>query len=605
MAGLLESLLGKVRNVSTEGLERDVLEVLWEGERWFDTPRQLEGLLKGFEAAGLPEPELVPYATDGETRYQDWMTRLSWECREAWLRFADDSTTFLADRSIQPAAVVMGSGPLGARGEPFRGAVIDGDRDQILEPYSAANSYLLTRRNPQELKRLLLGTPPAAIVSDFQQGGEERGYSEDTTAWINGWGDDLDGWYVHAQDTVRAGFVISPKAGHRLRQSLARNPDLELEGLCRSRLFAGEAHCLTDVIKGCESDREVWIFAHGYEQGANDNCSGVATVITAFSTIATLVERGDLPPPRRTIRVIVTEECLGMAAFATIRDEARRRALCGLNVDSVGQWSSPARPLDLELGPLSNPGFGWAIAGLTAETLMSRWPDSWFARSSLFVPTADDMIADPACGIPTAALGHGKRSEGYHSSADVPATCSSESLALARSFVACWAYTMASLDDETAPSLVTSARGWLEQELIYPQSEGGERVELLRWAAAGALRDLEHFGVSSQKYESAASHFAPRDTPPIGGIEQTGTSYRRSLWGTSTLETVSLDKRRGLSRWNEPLHAALFWIGRGCSVETAARLARVEAGELSTRSLSRFLECCCEAGCLVPEGVRD
>lgn len=575
---------------------RRLLEALWREERWFDASHQRAAAELAAEAlarAGLSEVELVPYAADGRTRYQDWTTRMSWECPEAWLRPADAPGELLANRAVCPAAAVMGSGPLGSRGSPVRGRVVDGDAAP-LRPEAARGAFVLTRRNPGELKPGLAGSAPAAIVSDFIPTGP--GYGDEATAWINAWSDDPDGWYVHAPDAPLAGLMLSPRAGQGLRERLERRPGLVLEGCCESRLEAGEGQCVTAVLGGRRRDREVWIFGHGCEQGAGDNASGVSSLIQALALLAELVRRGDLPRPRLSLRAIVTEECLGMAAFATIRHDLRRRALCGLNLDAVGDASDHERPFNLAFGPLSSPGFGWAVAGLLAESLMRRLKGRWFARPTRFVPTADDMIADPACGIPALWLGHGKEAVGYHSSADVPAICVPESLEAAALLAAAWGDLMASLDDELAAELLDPAAGWLGREIAGQD-------ELGRWAAGGAIRDLGRFGVAASVYGETAARFAPVGAPPLPDLPASGARYRRLTWGTCTLETIEPTRRPILSRWNEAQQAFLYWLALGYPVEAARRLARAEAGELSVLSdeeVSLTLSLGREAGCLLP-----
>jgi hypothetical protein len=383
--------------------------------------------------------------------------------------------------------------------------------------------------------------------------------------------------------------------GRRLRERLAADPALRLAGHCRSRLWEGESQCVTAVLPGRDPSREVWLFGHAAEEGAHDNASGVSAIVEAMRLLAAQVARGELPRPRYSIRVIVTEECIGMLAFAVQHEAARLRAIVGMNADAVGGASAKDSPYVVMYGPLSSPTFGWAAAGVIARLLAQRSGGQWHARGKYVTLVSDDMIADPACGIPSVWLGSdgGKACPGYHSSRDTPEVCVEASLRAAALLAAAWAYTMADLDEKSARKLVAPAARWLEENIV-PAADG-DAGALRRWAAAGAVRDLARWGVPASVYESFAAAYAPAGAEPLSELPREGRRLARRQWGAYTFETLPDERARQFSRWSDWQAAALYWCDGRRTVAAAERLARAEIGRIPEGAMERLAEACVEA----------
>jgi len=565
----------------------DLLVALWEQEVWFDSPRQraaAELCTELLTQAGLSDVRLARYPCDGVTRLQDWIMHMAWDCPAARLALQDG--TVLADRAEVPASVVYWSGPLASADAPAVGEVVDGDAIDEITADDVRGKFVLTNKPPLEMKKRLLRFKPLAVVSDYLN--EGRGYTEHTTKWCNTWSDGPDGWYFHANDAVMTGFCISPAAGRLLRARLAADPHLRLSGFCDARLYEGEGQNVTAVLKGTDPSHEIWLYGHACEQGAHDNTSGVTVLVETLRTLKTLVDAGTLPPPRHSIRIITTEECIGMVAFASLHGDLRRKALVGFNVDGAGDPATPDSSFYIHYGPLSSPTFGWALAAVVAGAIEQRAGDDWYCGTRRFVPTADDMIADPNCGVPSIWLGKGGTSLGYHSSADTPAICSPHSLRCNILLVAAWAYTMATMNDETAQPLIEPATKWIDANLV--QVGGDDAALLRRWAAGRALRDLARFGVSGSVFEEAAAKYAPAAAPPLPDLPTDGPVYRRTVWGTCTYEALPVERRRGLGRWSESAAAALYWMDGERTLPAIQRLARAEVGPDVKLDMQRLID---------------
>ena len=577
----------------------DFLERFWQFEKWFDTPHQraaAEMARDELIASGLSNARLATYPCDGRTRCQDWMMHTAWDCPAARLWLAD-SGEVLADRELVQCSTVFWSGPLASADAPAVGEVIDGDKLDKIRPADVKGKYVLTGKMAKEMKLRLLRCKPLAVVSDFL--GENPRYTDETVKWNNTWSDSPDGWYFHADDRVMAGFVISPAAGRKLRERMAAGP-VKLAGFCQARLYEGSGQNVTAVLEGTDPSREIWIYGHACEQGAHDNCSGVTVLVAALRALKALVVAGRLPRPRFSIRAITTEECIGMLAFATLNDDIRRRALAGLNIDAGGNPAPAEAPYVLNYGPMSSPSFAWPAAAAVAGQVKALAGDAWHVRYKRFIPTADDMIADPNCGVPSLWLGKGGNSLGYHSSADTMAVISPDSLRCNTVLAAAWAYALATMDDALAAEMLPGATAWLEANVLGGE---GDAAELNRWAAGRALRDLARFGVTESVFGAAADKYSPADAPPMAGLPTDGPRFIRRTWGTATLETLPVADRKGFTRWSGWGTAALYWTDGRRSLPAIERLAAAECGSVPKQGLAPYFDVCRAAGLLVEDNT--
>jgi hypothetical protein len=583
---MLKPLIQTIARAYDAARHRDLLAALWEEERWFSSHRQWSAaqmVCKALADARLAGARILAFRADGRTRYQDWTTHLAWDCHGASLRAGDESLV----RPSMPTGVVQWSGPLAETSAP----VVDGDAPAPVGHRQVRGKFVLTARPPLEMKQQVKGAAPAGIISDYL--GDGVGYGHDTVRWCNTWGDGPDGWYFRASDVMMPGFCLSPQRGAFLRRRLSADPSLRVTGTCESRLYEGEGSCVTAVLPGLDAFRDVWLFGHSSEQGANDNCSGVSVLVEAVRMLADLVSRGLLPRPRLSIRVVTSEECIGMLAFLTEHGSLRRRALVGLNLDSVGDASGPDRPFRLFFGPLSAPTFGWAVAGIIGEGLMEQNRGAYFLVPQCQPPTGDDMIADPNCGIPSLWLGRGRDSVGYHSSRDTPQVCDAVSLRASALLAAAWAYVMASLDSAPARLLVPAAVRWTDGHVI--PSQGADARALRRWTAAGMLRDLHRWGVPESVYEAEAARYWLAGAPPLPDLSGEGPRFRRRTYGTCTLETLPPERTQGLSRWSLWQAAALYWTDGRRPMADIERLVRAEVGRVPDGGLAHLMEACVEA----------
>ncbi|MFI3321717.1 MAG: M28 family peptidase [Rikenellaceae bacterium] len=137
------------------------------------------------------------------------------------------------------------------------------------------------------------------------------------------------------------GFFVNSREGKELRNRLLRGEKIEVKADVKvaNESFNVEAPWVT--IDGTDNTKEsVTLFAHlieGYTKlGANDNASGSAALMEVARMLKTLIDRGDLPRPKRSIHFVWGDEFTASIPWANKNKEITDNALCNINLDMVG-----------------------------------------------------------------------------------------------------------------------------------------------------------------------------------------------------------------------------------------------------------------------------
>ncbi len=142
-------------------------------------------------------------------------------------------------------------------------------------------------------------------------------------------------------DTGGFGFNLSLRQFLELRNLLDRGEKVVLRAHVRAKTYPGKMNVISASIPGTDpSAGELLYVAHAYETiatpGANDNCTGVATILEIGRTLARLIRDGSIPKPRRTIRFVWGNEISGSTAYMNKHPELQDTLVAALNFDMTG-----------------------------------------------------------------------------------------------------------------------------------------------------------------------------------------------------------------------------------------------------------------------------
>ena len=137
------------------------------------------------------------------------------------------------------------------------------------------------------------------------------------------------------------GFNISPRQGYVLRTRLQNGEKIKVQANVKANRVQFDIQAPYGSIKGSDPNAGSIIFsAHlfeGYNKlGANDNASGSAVILEVARTLKTLIDRGLIERPKRTMHFVWGDEFTATIPWASNNKNITETALCNVNLDMVG-----------------------------------------------------------------------------------------------------------------------------------------------------------------------------------------------------------------------------------------------------------------------------
>lgn len=589
------------------------------------------------EQFGLSEVECLEYAADGRTAYGDWIIPRAWDVEDAVLRIVEPARSAgeLARWANVPHSLSMYSAPTPPEGLTAEVVWLsEKPSEEELQKADLAGKILYSTARPGDLKPLAIRHGALGFISGC---GRREVY--DATPWDN---------YALAvrNDEGLFGFMLSPRRQDQLERALLdaarRGETLRAFVQVRSRLYDGTVPVVTAVLPG-ETEEEVIGLAHLYEAGANDNSSGCGTLIEAMRTLQTLVERGELPRPKRRIRILLGFECCGFMAYWVNHQDLLPRLVAGINLDMVGANQERSECfLSVIETPHTQPSYTGTLLAHLVEALIARQDPLWRWKRVPF-KYGDNFINDPTLNVPCAALWqHPERF--YHSSEDSPDKVDPASLQKVGEVTTTYLYFLAQAGPrealwlahevaaEAKKELIGEASRWIERQ-VGKEEEGREAVEVrelrerlsyLRDRQREALYSVQRLlgqvplpplhasletlaaqldevmdrEIAAAKATVAAAtgrEAVEGQTPQWTPIEAkaAGMVVHRNVLGTLTLETLPPEARDSC-KWGPGWMAAYqqhsWWFDGKRSLLEAARLASQELGALDLEDFIAYVE---------------
>ena len=586
------------------------------------------------ENAGLREIEIVSTPADGETQFGYWTMPLAWDARSARLEivFPEPSPQFrvLADFETTPASLGMWSGATPAGGVKAEVVDVGEAGADAIAGMDLKGKLALTSKNPAGLKWALVEAGAVGSINAFTENEE----LQDDRQWINAWGD--AGWGFTKASTPLVSFSITPRQAEYLRSLLRERGKVVVRAEVDARHYEGDYPYVTGVVPGTsEGGEEVLTLGHMSEQGAHDNATGVAAMVEALAAIERLIRAGDLPRPKRTIRMIALGELYGTMHYVTQNPERIERTVGAMCLDTpAGPYEARGTEYTFHINP--------DVARSYTDSLVVRVARSYFDRKrprrswhwAPYRTGTDNFLGEPEIGVPTAWPYSGSGVHSHHNSADTPDTVDPRSLRDLTVVTASYLYALAYADYDEAVWLaeVGLTRGYegvlasyesalramtgadsgdaLARQLdrglrLLAYREGRERQAIesvtrlaraerrreLRAAIAPLVVRLREFGDAQRERLRAAADRRARALEMRGAVEPVRATdprlakakeivVRRKRLGTVTFDDLPVRERAGFpsAAWWGPPVSALYWCDGERSLAEVIELTELELG---------------------------
>ncbi|MCG3181732.1 MAG: hypothetical protein BIFFINMI_04131 [Phycisphaerae bacterium] len=535
-------------------------------------------------AAGADEAEIVEIPADGRTRCENWIMPMAFDCAGARVEVVAPAYELLADWTRVPQCVVQWSGPT-----PPDGITADVVLASSLDPNAAGaaeGKIVLTDGNPTSLRVALQTWRAAAVVSYWLR---EHITDRTATCWANSFSIHPGGWGVLADEPLIPAFVLSPVIGEKLAERVAGGQCVVLRVWADTKVHAGVLPVSTGVIRGRESGEEVLVLGHAAEVGADDNASGCAVMLEAIRVLAGLIDEGRLPRPRRSMRVLLSAEIYGMLGYACLRDSLGR-TLAGLHLDLIGDAIGPDRPVTLFAQSPTNASYVNDLVELIRDRMPAAvgGPGVAFVRKA-YTGVADDMIGDPAFGVPCPWIGRPiKNNPYYHSSGDDLRTIDPQAMLWHATLATAYLYFLASAGDAEgnwlADATISRARA------AWHAKPADDAAWLANYAAKAAARrcaELCESQKSADALRARVDEALPGFDEPLPDLASTPADGDDALVVHRVTRGVlkfdgrgpELEAKFGGVNWSSGLASALYWADGHRNIAQLRRLTAAEWGK--------------------------
>jgi aminopeptidase YwaD len=266
-----------------------------------------------------------------EVQVDFFPTRDQWDAEEADLWLIQPEKKKLASLNMIPTALARGSMNADVEAEvvyigPGREADYEGKDVKGKIVLGSGNVSQAFSSGMQRGAVGALGTGSAGVSA------KSAGYTLDQLGWSS----------VSARpETGGFGFVLTLRQFYELRDYLERGQKVVMRAHVRTQTYPTRMNVVSASIPGTDPNAGEFInVSHAFETiatpGANDNCTGVATILEVGRTLARLIRDGNLPQPKRTIRFVWGPEISGTTAFMNKHPELQGKLLAAMNFDMTG-----------------------------------------------------------------------------------------------------------------------------------------------------------------------------------------------------------------------------------------------------------------------------
>jgi hypothetical protein len=311
---------------------------------------------------GLDQVQIERFPADGRKTYYTLKSTSGWEAERAELWEVEprkpqvgdweEMRVALADYSqsadVTAALVDVGAGtaPKDYEGKEVKGRI-------VLAGGSVAAAH-----------KLACDERGAAGVLSYQQ--------NQVTGWSGDYVDNVRWGHLSPYNANnKFAFMISLRRAREYQARLSSGEQITLHAIVKAEMKPGNYDVVSAVIPGSDLASEEIVFScHLCHQkpGANDNASGAAAILEVARALTSLIRRGELERPRRTIRFIWPPEINGTVAYFAEHPEIVKRMKAAVHCDMVGgNYSITKSVLHVTHTPASLPSCVNSVADVFAE----------------------------------------------------------------------------------------------------------------------------------------------------------------------------------------------------------------------------------------------
>jgi len=277
------------------------------------------------------------FKSDGRVTYQTWQSPSGWDIESAELRMVEPREERIVGYPEIAMSVMTYSNPGNVTAELVW--VGTGTSDKDYEGKDVKGKLVLATGYGGEVHRLAVlryGAKAVVCYLDDERAKEYPDMLQYTGMWPR----------TEELSRVTFGFNVTNRQGERLKGLLLSGKKILLHGWVKGiGLEPYSMDVVVAYIRGSEKvDEELVFSAHldHPKESANDNASGSAALLDIARALKQLIESGQLPRPKRSLRFIWVPEWYGTMAYIDkhpemVGPELGGKFLANMNMDMVGE----------------------------------------------------------------------------------------------------------------------------------------------------------------------------------------------------------------------------------------------------------------------------
>jgi aminopeptidase YwaD len=311
---------------------------------------------------GLEQVQIERFPADGQKTYYTLKSTPGWEAERAELWETEPRKTKVADMGEMRVALADYS-----RTADVTASLVDvgaGTSPKDYDGKEIKGRIVLAGGGVAAVHKMACDERGAAGVLSYQQ--------NQVTGWSGDYVDNVRWGHLSPYNADnKFAFMISLRSAREYQARLARGEQIMLHAVVKAEMKPSNYEVVTAIIPGSDLAGEEIVFScHLCHQkpGANDNASGAAAILEAARTLTSLIRRGELQRPRRTIRFIWPPEINGTVAYFAEHPEIVKRMKAVIHCDMVGgNYAITKSVLHVTHTPASLPSCVNAVADVFAE----------------------------------------------------------------------------------------------------------------------------------------------------------------------------------------------------------------------------------------------
>jgi len=391
-----------------------------------DYNKCVEWLAEELRKIGYSEVSIKRFKADGRKKYYNWTSLVGWRVKEAELWLMEPEKKIINRFSEQPTCLMTYS-----QGGEVESEVVFVGQGKTDEDYENKNVegklvFAVGGDAASVYRQAVLQRGAAGVIVGPSDREDRNPYTDlIEVGRISPTGDEVV--------KTRFGFSVSRNQQNELRPLFDAGKKVVMKAWVDAEVVEGDMPVIEVRMVGRKHpNQEIVVMGHldHYKQGANDNASGCAGMVEMIRNMITLVDRGDLPPLKRTLRFLFVPEIHGTTAYLSEHEDLKEKGIVGINLDMIGEDLALCQAsFNLTTSPYSVPGY-------IDDVFINLLP--WLKEDEFFSPRGKRhsfnydvkqysggsdhvMFNDSTFSIPSVMLGHSDIF--HHTNLDTPEKC--------------------------------------------------------------------------------------------------------------------------------------------------------------------------------------